>query len=88
MVRVINNTIVEEFLPPAGVLADGKTVSNYDLLPIDILLKEGWLPLEVVMPQFDEETQYVVHDRYEILHDKVLEYYKIEEIVFKEAATL
>jgi hypothetical protein len=31
-----------EFLPSAGVLSDGRTVSNYNLLPPSILAGEGW----------------------------------------------
>ena len=84
MVRVINGKVVEEYLPPAGILRDGRTVSNYDLLPMEELAAEGWLPLETVIPEFDKETQYVVHDRYEILHTKVIEYFKVEQILTKE----
>lgn len=84
MVRVLNGKVVEEYLPPAGILKDGRTVSNYDLLPMEELQAEGWLPLEVIIPDFNKETQYIVHDRYEILSIKVIEYFKVEQILIKE----
>ena len=37
-------------LPTSAQLSDGRWVSNYDKLPVDTLLKEGWLPLTEVRP--------------------------------------
>lgn len=44
-------------LPTSGLLSDGTTVSNYHLLPNEILKSEGWKPLEEVKPTFEESTQ-------------------------------
>lgn len=63
-------------LPPTGILQDGRTVSNYHLLPPDILTQEGWLPCEEVKPDYDLETQYLVIDTAEVLGDKVVVTYK------------
>jgi len=54
------------------------------LLDEEVLLDEGWLPLEDIQPEYDEETQYLVHDGYEILEDKVIKKYRIEEIPERE----
>ena len=42
------------------------------------------MPLEDVEPEYDEETQYLVQDGYEILEDKVIKKYRIEDIPEKE----
>jgi len=59
--RILNNS-TELGLPTAGILLDGRTVSNYHLLPEKTLLEEGWLPCEEVKPEFDEATQYLEVD--------------------------
>lgn len=80
MIQVINNEITQTRLPKTGTLSDGRTVSGYHLLDADILKAEGWLPLEDIQPDYDEETQYLVNDGYEILEDKVIKKYRIEDI--------
>ena len=80
MMQVINGEIKQYQLPKVGTLKDGRTVSGYHLLDEDILRDEGWLPLEDNPPEYDEETQYIVDDGYEILEDKVIKKYKIENI--------
>ena len=84
MIKVIEGEIVEYRLPRTGKLKDGKTVSGYHLLNEEILLDEGWLPLEDIPPEHDEETQYLVNDGYEILEDKVIRKYRIEDIPERE----
>jgi hypothetical protein len=84
MIQVINGEIKQYSLPKVGTLKDGRTVSGYHLLDEEILLDEGWLPLEDVEPEYDEETQYLVNDGYEILEDKVIKKYRIEEIPERE----
>jgi len=37
-----------------------------------------------IKPDYDEETQYLVNDGYEILEDKVIKKYRIEEIPERE----
>ena len=46
--------------------------SGYHLLDEETLKEEGWLPLEDIKPEYDEETQYLASDGYEILEDKVI----------------
>lgn len=84
MIQVINGEIQQYNLPKVGTLKDGSTVSGYHLLDEEILLDEGWLPLEDIQPEHDEETQYLVNDGYEILEDKVIKKYRIEEIPEEE----
>jgi hypothetical protein len=80
MIQVINGEIIQYNLPKVGTLKDGRTVSGYHLLDEEILLNEGWLPLEDIPPEYDMETQYLVNDGYEILDDKVIKKYKVENI--------
>lgn len=84
LVQVINGEIVQYSLPKTGTLKDGRTVSGYHLLDEETLLDEGWLPLEDSPPEYDIETQYLVTDGYEILEDKVIKKYRIEEISERE----
>lgn len=80
MIQVLNGEIKQYNLPKTGTLSTGETVSGYHLLDEEILLDEGWLPLEDIQPEYDEETQYLVQDGYEVLEDKVIKKYRIEEI--------
>ena len=80
MIQVINGEIIQYSLPKVGTLSDGRTVSGYHLLDEETLLNEGWLPLEDNPPEYDSETQYIVNDGYEILEDKVVKKYRIEDI--------
>src|SRR5690554_2660528 len=84
MIQVINGEIAKYKLSKTGTLKDGRTVSGYHLLDEEILKDEGWLHLEDIKPEYDEETQYLVNDGYEILEDKVIKKYRIEEIPEKE----
>ena len=51
MVKVINGEVTPATLPKSDKLHDGRTVSNYHLLPADVLLQEGWYPLEQQIPE-------------------------------------
>jgi hypothetical protein len=84
LVQVINGEIAQYSLPKTGTLKDGRTVSGYHLLDYETLLDEGWLPLEDVEPEYDIETQYLIQDGYEILEDKVIKKYRIEETPERE----
>jgi hypothetical protein len=68
--KVENGQVTQAHLPQSGVL-DGKTVSNYNLLPESVLLAEGWLPLELNQPEYDPETQELRLAGYTIEADKV-----------------
>ena len=80
MIQVIKGEITQRTLPKTGTLKNGSTVSGYHLLDEDILKEEGWLPLEDNPPEYDEETQDLINDGYEILEDKVIKKYSIENI--------
>lgn len=80
MLKIKDNKIIEYSLPKVGTLKNGETVSGYDLLPIETLKKEGWLPLENIRPEFDWKTHDLKSDGYEILETKVKAKYKIVEI--------
>ena len=84
MIQVIDGEIKQYDLPKTGALKDGSTVSGYHLLDEDTLIDEGWLPLEDIPPEYDEETQYLIQDGYEILEDKVIRKYRIVEIPERE----
>lgn len=84
MVRVKNGEIVQYGLPKNDYLNDGSSVSGYHLQDIEILLAEGWLPLEDIPPEYNHETQYLIDDGYEILSDKVIKKYKVEDIIIEE----
>lgn len=80
LVQIENGQIIKWQLPKVGTLKDGRTVSGYHLLDEEILKQEGWLPLEDIRPEYNPETQYLVSDGYEILVDKVIKKYRIENI--------
>jgi hypothetical protein len=84
LIQVINGKIAQYSLPKTGTLKNGSIVSGYHLLDEEVLLDEGWLPLEDNPPEHDEEIQYLVQDGYEILEDKVIKKYRIEEIPERE----
>ena len=58
-------------LPTSGVLLDGRTVSNYHLLPDKTLLEEGWLPCEEVKPEC-KATEKLIVDTAEVIANKVV----------------
>jgi hypothetical protein len=84
MVQIKDNQIIKYSLPKTGQLKDGSTVSGYDILPLETLLTEGWLPLEDIQPEHDKDTQYILDDGYEILTDRVIKKYKVEDIIIEE----
>ena len=54
LVQVINGEITQRSLPKTGTLKNGSTVSGYHLLDEEVLLDEGWLPLEDIVPEWEE----------------------------------
>jgi hypothetical protein len=72
LVKVENAQITQVGLPEFGTLNDGRSVSQYDLLDVDTLKNEGWLPLEMDVPEYDMATENIQFDRYEIQADKVV----------------
>lgn len=79
-VLVENGQVTKTRLPRTGTLKDGSTVSNYNLLPGDVLIAEGWLPLVDEPPETDEGFRAVLTG-YEIYEDRVETVYEIEEII-------
>ena len=79
-VYVENGIVKQKGLPRTGTLKDGSTVSNYNLLPHEILLAEGWLPLIDDPPETDDKHR-AVRTGYEIYGDRVEAIYSIEEII-------
>lgn len=79
MIQIINGKIKQYSLPKVGTLKDGRTVSGYHLLDEETLREEGWLPLEDIQPEYDNETQYLINDGYEILEDRIVKKYKVED---------
>jgi len=84
MIQLINGEIKQYRLPKTGKLKDGSTVSGYHLLDEEVLLDEGWLPLEDIQPEYDVKTQYLANDGYEILEDKVIKKYIVKDIPLEE----
>jgi hypothetical protein len=81
MAQVINGQVVQTELPQTGFLRNGDSVSGYDLLPIEVLQGEGWLPSEDNKPAYNPDTQYLAVDNYTIQADKVIINYKVVDIV-------
>ena len=79
-VLVENGQVTKTRLPRTGTLKVGNTVSNYNLLPHDVLIAEGWLPLVDDPPETDEGFRAVLAG-YEIYEDRVEAVYEIEEII-------
>lgn len=78
----IENNEIERVsqLPRVWKFGDGRTVSGFHLLDNEIHKQEGWLFLEDNPPLYNVETEYLTFDGYEILEDKVIKKYKIENI--------
>lgn len=65
--KIINNSFKQ--CPRRNKLSDGRTVSNYNLLPDEILKNEGWTYCESVIeikPHFESEKQCLILDTYEL----------------------
>lgn len=77
--RIIDGQL-QQGLPYTGVLLDGRTVSSYNLLPDNVLLAEGWLPVVENIPTYDEDTQTVVYDGYSVLSDRIIINYIISDL--------
>ena len=84
MIQVKENKITKYSLPKSGMLSTGETVSGYHLLDGEVLRDEGWLPLEDVRPEYDNETHYLQPSGYDIQEDKVVRLYEIVEIPPRE----
>lgn len=72
--RVQNGQVTQVGLPTTGVI-NGQAVSNYNLLPSEVLQSEGWLPLVENMPVYNAEIEYVEFSNYEIQESRVIAHY-------------
>ena len=84
MIQVKEGKILKHSLPKSGRLSTGVTVSGYHLLDEETLRSEGWLPLEDIRPEYDNETHYLQPNGYDIQEDKVVKLYEIVEIPPRE----
>jgi hypothetical protein len=74
--KVENGIVTQTSLPTSGTLSDGRSVSNYNLLPESVLLAEGWLPLELNQPEYNPATQELQLVDYTIEVDGVIANYE------------
>lgn len=79
--KIENNQVTQTSLPTSGTLSDGRSVSNFDLLPESVLLAEGWLPLVENKPVYDPATQELQLTGYTTEKDKVTANYVVVDIV-------
>ena len=79
--KIENNQVTQTSLPTSGILSDGRSVSNYNLLPESVLLAEGWLPLVESKPVYDPATQELQLTEYTTEKDKVTANYVVVDIV-------
>jgi hypothetical protein len=78
---VQNGQVAQVGFPSSGTLSDGRSVSNYDLLPKSALLAEGWLPLVENKPTHDPTTQELQLTGYTIEAERVIANYETVVIV-------
>jgi hypothetical protein len=80
--KVENGQVTQTNLPKTGILTAGElagySVSDYDKLPEDILLAEGWLPVTDNLPVFNPETEYLEHAGYIIGETEVVTNYNVK----------
>lgn len=75
-VKVENGIITQTELPITGYLKSGESVSGYNLLPKEVLLSEGWRECTEDKPTYDEQTEYLIIDYFEVNNDEVIAHYK------------
>jgi len=79
--KVENGIVTQTSLSTSGTLSDGRSVSNYNLLPESTLLEEGWLPLELNEPEYNPATQELQLVDYTIEANRVIANYEAVAIV-------
>jgi hypothetical protein len=57
--KVIDNEIVQRGLPTIYTHEDGSQTSGYDLLPDEVLEKEGWREVIDNIPEYDHTTHHL-----------------------------
>ena len=80
-VLIEDGVIVQDSLPLSGYLKDGRSISGYSMLPEEVLLGEGWLQAERVMPEYDPATQRLVVDSVETTGNKAVITYRAMDIL-------
>jgi hypothetical protein len=79
--KVENGQIMQIGLPATGTLMNGNTVSGYNILPENVLIEEGWLPITDSPPVYDTSTQYLEHAGYTVGEAEVVVNYLVKQIV-------
>lgn len=77
--KIENGQVTQVGLPSTGTLKDGSTVAGYDLLPENVLLAEGWLPLVDNRPEYNPETEYLEHAGYTVGETEVTVNYNVKQ---------
>ena len=62
--KVVNGAIETIGLPTVGRLSDGRSVSNYHLLPVETLNEEGWVEVDETRPEYNSATEQLRFDGY------------------------
>jgi len=78
--KVENGQVVRVGLPTTGILQDGSTVANYNLLDESILRSEGWRPLTENKPEYNAETEYLEFVDYTVGEYEVIANYTVKQI--------
>ena len=63
-------------LPRVGVLRDGSTISGYNSLPENVLISEGWLPVEEDIPVYNQDTEMIQGPEYIVEVDRIISRYQ------------
>lgn len=57
-----------------------RNISGLNLMTSEEIIQLGWLPLEIIPPVIDYDTQYAVRHNFEILADKVIQTTVVDNI--------
>lgn len=77
--RIQGNAVAAIGLPTTGVLSDGRSVSNYHLLPDETLTEEGWVEVEDPGPPVHNSvTHQAIAETYVVEGGRVVRPYRVE----------
>ena len=69
---------------PKKLPKNWRNISGLSLATNESLREKGWLPAELVVPVFNEETQKLGKDKYEIKEDRVIVTTEILDMLVEE----
>ena len=78
--KVESGQVISTRLPRTGRLSDGRYVSNYNQLPENALVSEGWLPGTENKPGYNAFTERLNGPTYEVQESSVTASYTVEQI--------